>query len=84
VIRPYYVDNFGTDLTVDLVLYDASANITTNETEAVTREYTITLWKLLEGVTATRIVAVRNTNALITAYSPQEVQVSSMPLRGNF
>lgn len=86
-IRPFYKDSLNADIVVTGEYFDKDGNIVIkqNDSKVVKRVYTITLDRLIDGLTTSKIlVAKTNTKATIKAETPDQVQRSSAPIGGKF
>jgi len=81
----YYEAKFGASANVVREDFDGNGVLTNDTNAAVTRNYTITLDRLIWGTTATTIlVAKMSTFSEFEIYLPEDVQVSNPPLHGSW
>jgi len=84
-IKEYYSDNFGSDIRVNLTMYDLNGTETDNSTEAITYEYYVTLKKLINDMSVSDIRVIKTTSkSTIEVDLPVDVQLSAAPLSGYF
>jgi hypothetical protein len=84
-VRSYYVNNFGSEITVNLTMYDNAGVETKDESLAVKRIYFITVNKLIPTESAASImVAKTSTTSVVTVETPSVVMLSSKPMSGSF
>ena len=84
-VRSYYVSNFGSEITVNLTMYDNAGVETKDESLAVKRIYFITVNKLIPTESAASImVAKTSTTSVVTVETPSVVMLSSKPMSGSF
>lgn len=81
-IKQYYRDHFGSDISVNMTMYDSAGNVTAVTADCTKREYFIRVKRLISTTSVTDIkVAKTKTASLITA---EHVMTSSTPLSGNY
>lgn len=60
-IKKYYSDNFGSNIGVNLTMYDSNDTVTTNSTNATTYQYYITLRRLINDMSVSDIRIIKTT-----------------------
>ena len=84
-VKAFYSESYGSDITVDVTMYNSTGNVTTNATESVKNVYNITMKKLIKAPSTSSISIIKTTTkSNVTIEYPSEVQLSSPPMSGNF
>lgn len=84
-VKAFYSESYGSDITVDVTMYNSTGNVTTNATESVKNVYNITMKKLIGAPSTSSISIIKTTTkSNVTIEYPSEVQLSSPPMSGNF
>jgi len=84
-ILGYYTSKIGSDISVNLTMYDSANVITTNTTNATKHVYHIVLGKLISGTSVANIFAATKTSSASHAIElPNVVQLSATPLSGKY
>lgn len=73
-VKSFYSESYGSDITVELTMYDADNITTTNQTNSVRNVYDIKMQKLVESESTSKIyVAKTTTKSTISVQYPSEV-----------
>jgi hypothetical protein len=84
-VKAFYSKSYGSDITVDVTMYNSTGNVTTNATESVKNVYNITMKKLIGAPSTSSISIIKTTTkSNVTIEYPSEVQLSSPPMSGHF
>lgn len=84
-VSGFYSSSYGSEIDVELTMYNSSGNVTTNATETVKNVYNITMKKLIAAESVSSIMtAPIGTSASISVEYPSQVQLSTAPMSGNF
>jgi hypothetical protein len=69
-VKSYYSGVYGSDITVNMTMYDSNGTNTTNTTEAETYVYHIVMRKLISTVSASNIIVAKKTQATVSFELP--------------
>jgi hypothetical protein len=83
-VKGYYMNEFDSDITVDIEMHDATGLVTVVQADYAETVYVITLHKLISGQSADAMQAVKDTSTSVIQFEmPDAVQLSAKPISGN-